>query len=763
MTVTEVLELQEDQEESARILAAIKEQQDLESEIKDDEQQREFTGMSSSKKLKRLQDLVKKSQVFSAIIADTLLESTLNKKEEPRNEIKEPVTKKARRGRSATGKSHQFVPLGLSSESSLTKDKLEQASSSQKSDARGYSQPKMLKNCTLRDYQLSGMEWLITLYENGLNGILADEMGLGKTLQSIAMLAFLYEQGIKGPFLISCPLSTLSNWVDEIKRFAPSMPVLAYTGDKATRKSLRDEHFSRNEDLGIVVVSYEISILDSKYFNGVDWRFLIVDEGHRLKNADCMLIRQLKRIRTSNRLLLTGTPLQNNLRELWSLLNFILPDVFPDVQMFEQWFDFSSLQELKDDDGDDQFNELVNAEIQKSLISSLHTILKPFLLRRLKRDVVKGLPPKREYIIYGTLTDSQKMLYTAALKKELSHEISRFGFKEYLRANKIRFARGGDKSTVDSFLNSVLEGEETPTPRSLVPHWNKVKHEIDQKKTLNAIMQLRLVCDSPYLFYFPWEDETKVDAALVENSCKMTILNQLVPALIKKGHRVLIFTQFVKMLDLIHDWCATYMGYNVCRIDGSSSQEERQSEIHSFNNTDEGSESPQVFLLSTRAGGLGINLTAADSVVLFDSDWNPQVDLQAMDRVHRIGQTKPVVIYRLAVSNTVEEVLLARADSKRILEKLVIQMGQFRALTRLSSDQQKMSAGDKSSKQQLYEELDTLLRVKNFGGKHVQDNELSTEEMEELLDRNSAAYEPGRELSSKFSHITLFETVSSLE
>lgn len=771
------------------------------------EEQRTFNEMSKDKKLAKLTSLVEQSKVFSTIIAETLFQSTLDRKQVPVEEEQPP--KKKLRGRSKRGS--KFVAVEITDQAKETKQKLETH------DIR-IPQPSVLKNCDMRDYQLQGMNWLITLYENGLNGILADEMGLGKTLQSISLLLFLYEQGIKGPFLITCPLSTCSNWMNELKRFTPDIPCLSYIGAKDDRKVLREQLFSRNKRPVIVVSSYEIVIRDRNFLEKIDWKFLVVDEGHRLKNSNCLLIKELKKLKTSNRLLLTGTPLQNNLDELWSLLNFILPDIFHDIDLFQQWFDFSKLNNLKSDDNDEETNLIINTEIERNLVTNLHSILKPFLLRRLKRDVIKGLPPKREYIIYANLTQRQTELYKNALANNLKDTLLRQFFKEFLKVNHYKLGSDkvvtkfieeqikkskSDASTGTFIKNSApyLKSKKRSTrskrrvldlddeyelnkdllvsdddgdsdeddmdleieapPSELEKLWFQVKKEIEGKKLQNLMMQLRLICDSPYLFFFPWQDETKVDKTFIDNSGKLILLNQMLPKLIDQGHKVLIFSQFTRMLDLILDWC-DFNGLPTCRIDGSTDQLIRSEQIDTFNNDPEF----KVFLLSTRAGGLGLNLTSADTVILFDSDWNPQVDLQAMDRVHRIGQTKPVIIYRFATMNTIEQVLLTKLDSKRKLEKLVISMGKFETIF------SKNKSYDKNEPDNITEELGNLLLGNSIFGhsneqmQKIHNNVLSKLEMEEIFDRSLEAYQKSSDEinnNPKFNRIAIFETVSAME
>ncbi|QPG77360.1 hypothetical protein FOA43_004773 [Brettanomyces nanus] len=760
-----------DNEEEQRIMKLLKEQyqsdnagnEALQRELQD------FKGLSNSRRLKKLDELVKRSQLFSSIIADTLLESSLGVSE-PKDEHLDtqkvdshplPAQKKRK---TSVGKMRQLKITDMFGSSLPNKQIVKKkesvlaAATAETNSSHPIGQPKMVTGCRMKDYQITGMEWLITLYQNGLNGILADEMGLGKTLQSIAMLCFLYEQKITGPFLICCPLSTVSNWIQEFHRFAPDFKVVAYVGAKDKRAKLRRNFRS----VSVVVTSYEISIRDFKYLANREWKYLIVDEGHRLKNANCLLIRQLKRLRTSNRLLLTGTPLQNNLDELWSLLNFILPEIFHDIEMFQQWFDFTAFENLKDETGgetSENFNQIISLEIQKTLVKNLHTILKPFLLRRLKKDVIRGLPPKREYIIYSKLSAKQERFYKAVLSRNLSGILYKESFRDYLDVNGLR--SGVSSVHLDEYVDSQLHEDFPKREKALEESWNFVRKQVAAKKLQNVMMQLRLVCDSPYLFFFPWNDETKLSEELVANSCKLQILSQLVPRLIKHGHKLLIFSQFSNMLDIIQEYLTEFLHIDSSRIDGSTRQEDRESQIDSFN----GSKSMiDVFLLSTRAGGLGINLAAADTVIIFDSDWNPQVDLQAMDRVHRIGQTRPVVVYRLVCAHTIEEFLLAKADSKRRLERLVIQLGDFHTLLQNpSSSALTIKKTSTSSNDELLIGLKKFLSSRKVKTKDIKDNKLTEKELEQILDRSLEAYRKKvTGVDNTNSHVSLFETVSTM-
>jgi ATP-dependent DNA helicase len=657
-------------------------------------------------------------------------------------------------------------------------------------------QPKLVTGGTMRSYQLEGLEWMLSLYQNGINGILADEMGLGKTIQTISMLAHLWENNSFGPFLIAAPLSTTSNWVAEFEKWTPSIPVVLYHGDKKEREKLRKTRFKNpgTKDFPVVVTSYEICMNDRKFLTHFGWQFIIIDEGHRIKNLDCRLIRELQQFQSANRLLITGTPLQNNLVELWSLLHFLLPTVFDKLSTFESWFDFSGLKDKSN------FEQLLSEERQQYLVKSLHAVLKPFLLRRVKTDVEALMPKKREYVLYAPLTPMQRELYQAILdgtsrsyledkaverlsvglasragtplsihsnnnnlKRKAasgvstpnkSAKMSRAGTpasiastrsrgrakKNYEEVSDDEYFAGIDKQESTSEQEEQLdsEGEEE---RIRAATFEIAKRQLLQKKLGNPIMQLRLCCNSPYNFFNPFlkaevEDgetfasDIEPDETIVSTSGKMLLLDSLLPPLINNGHKVLIFSQFTTTLDLIGQYLSL-RSWPHARIDGSVAQTERQAQILSFN-ASKSKTGTNIFILSTRAGGQGINLAAADTVILFDSDWNPQQDLQAMDRAHRIGQTRNVIVYRFATRNTVEQKLLESAEAKRRLEKLVIRKGG-------------VQAGRGVEKEQEVEELQKLLR-RSDGERFDIEGEgegklFSEEELEILLDRSDEAYE----------------------
>ncbi|EDO15396.1 hypothetical protein Kpol_1063p6 [Vanderwaltozyma polyspora DSM 70294] len=744
----------------------------------EDDSDNEADAATVSLKLKKLDEFVKQSQVYSSIIADTLLERTQQRVAEEEERIHnvmeesadEPPKKKQKRrnildffkGGKETDKKEEVNP-------DLNKINTEEERISQ-------VQPNLLKNCTLKPYQLEGLNWLITLYENGLNGILADDMGLGKTIQSIALLAFIYEMDTKGPFLIAAPLSTVDNWISEFDRFAPDVPVLKYyhQGGPKERGKLMNKFFKKTNGTGVVITSYEIIIRDADQIMAKQWKFLIVDEGHRLKNINCKLIQELKRINTSNRLLLTGTPLQNNLSELWSLLNFILPDIFADFEIFNKWFDFKELN-LQSDSS--KLNKLINDELEKNLISNLHTILKPFLLRRLKKTVLADiLPPKREYLINCTMTSSQKKLYKRALSGQLKVTIFKELVKQFFTLNTKHIGHVSNKSIRD-FINYELSeeddneniSEEPETLQKMQKIYEEYMHaELKNKKLQNMMMQLRQIVDSTFLFYFPYlnPEEMTLDV-LLQTSGKLQTMQDLILPLVKKKHKVLVFSQFTNMLDLLEDWCELN-SLESFRIDGTIDSESRKEQIEQFNKP---GDKHNIFLLSTRAAGLGINLIAADTVVLFDSDWNPQVDLQAMDRCYRIGQIKPVVVYRLCCDNTVEHVILTRAANKRKLEKMVIQMGRFNTLKKLALNEgsflgQQFGNSNKVSNKDLVQELSQLLGsgessigFSSSDNKTTEnDGRLTKLEIKELTDRSNRVHKETDVV--KFPHIRLFETTS---
>eukprot|EP00834_Sanchytrium_tribonematis_P000163 NODE_4_length_77007_cov_1.156642.p3 type:complete len:842 gc:universal NODE_4_length_77007_cov_1.156642:15271-12746(-) len=460
---------------------------------------------------------------------------------------------------------------------------------------------------TLKDYQVHGLNWLVNLYNHQINGILADEMGLGKTIQSISLIGYLkYIKEIDGIHLVIAPKSTLDNWQKEFKKFS-DIDVFVLHGDKETRANLIENRL-KEENFDVCITSYEIVLREKSVFGKMPWHTLIIDEAHRIKNAESQLSTITRGFRAKFKLLLTGTPLQNNLKELWALLYFLMDDIFNDSEKFEQW--------------------VLNGEgNEDGKIQQLHKILRPFMLRRLKSDVEHSLPPKKRMNLYVKMVPMQKKWYRAILEKNIDA------------------------------VNGVVGSKK-------------------EKKTrlLNIVMQLRKCTNHPYLFQGaePGPPYT-TDIHLVENCAKMKLLDKLLLKFKANGQKVLVFSQMARMLDILEDYCL-WRQFQYCRIDGQTAHEDRIDAIDAFNDN---GEDKFVFLLTTRAGGLGINLTSANVVIMYDSDWNPQVDLQAEDRAHRIGQTKQVFVYKLVTENAIDEKILERAQQKLQLDKMVIQQGKL--------------------------------------------------------------------------------------
>ncbi|KAK6486794.1 chromodomain-helicase-DNA-binding protein 1-like [Huso huso] len=459
-----------------------------------------------------------------------------------------------------------------------------------------------LTGIKLRSYQLDGLNWLVQCFNNQHGCILGDEMGLGKTCQTISLLVYAVGSlNEKGPFLILSPLSVVSNWKEELERFAPNLSVVVCTGDKEERAELHRDLKNRS-DFHILLTTYEICIRDACFLKRFDWRVLVVDEAHRLKNQNSLLHKMLSEFSVGFTVLLTGTPVQNSLQELFSLLSFIEPQVFPEHE------------------AEGFVTSYRDVETQKERAAELHSLLQPFLLRRVKTDVAAELPRKSELVVYHGMSALQKKYYRAVLTKDL-------GAFDNERGSKARLS--------------------------------------------NILIQLRKCVDHPYLFDGVEPEPFEIGDHLIEASGKLHLLDTMLSFLHDRGHRVLLFSQMTRMLDVLQDYME-YRGYSYERLDGSVRGEERHLAIKNFSSKD-----VFVFLLSTKAGGVGMNLTAADTVIFVDSDFNPQNDLQAAARAHRIGQKRPVKIIRLIGRDTVEEIVYRRAMSKLKLTNAVIEGGQF--------------------------------------------------------------------------------------
>ncbi|XP_077404378.1 chromodomain-helicase-DNA-binding protein 4a isoform X2 [Vanacampus margaritifer] len=553
---------------------------------------------------------------------------------------------------------------------------------------------------TLHPYQLEGLNWLRFSWAQGTDTILADEMGLGKTVQTAVFLYSLYKEGhSKGPFLVSAPLSTIINWEREFEMWAPDMYVVTYVGDKDSRAVIRENEFSFEDNairggkkasrmkkdssikFHVLLTSYELITIDMAILGSIDWACLVVDEAHRLKNNQSKFFRVLNNYPLQHKLLLTGTPLQNNLEELFHLLNFLTPERFSNLEGF--------LEEFADIAKEDQ-------------IKKLHDMLGPHMLRRLKADVFKHMPSKTELILRVELSPQQKKYYKFILTRNFEA------------------------------LNTKGGG--------------------NQVSLLNVVMDLKKCCNHPFLFPGAAMEAPKLPngmydgSSLIKAAGKLMLLQKMMRKLKDGGHRVLIFSQMTKMLDLLEDFLENE-GYKYERIDGSITGGMRQEAIDRFNAP---GAQQFAFLLSTRAGGLGINLATADTVIIYDSDWNPHNDIQAFSRAHRIGQNKKVMIYRFVTKASVEERITQVAKKKMMLTHLVVRPG-------LGSKTGSMSK----------QELDDILK---FGTEELFKDEGEGENKEEdssvihyddkaidrLLDRNQDATDD-TELQSMNEYLSSFK------
>jgi len=537
----------------------------------------------------------------------------------------------------------------------------------------------------LHPYQLEGLNWLRYSWGQGIDTILADEMGLGKTIQTITFLYSLYKEGhCKGPFLVSVPLSTLINWEREFETWAPDFYVVSYVGDKDSRVTIRENEFSFDESRSgvrchkikgnvkfhVLLTSYELVSIDAPLLGSIEWAVLVVDEAHRLKSNQSKFFRLLAGYNIRNKLLLTGTPLQNNLEELFHLLNFLTPEKFNDLTVFQNEFaDISKEEQVK----------------------RLHEMLGPHMLRRLKADVLKNMPSKSEFIVRVELSPMQKKYYKYILTRNF----------EALNP------RGGGQ----------------------------------QVSLLNIMMDLKKCCNHPYLFpAAAQEAPTTISGsyeigALTRAAGKLVLLSKMLKKLQETNHRVLIFSQMTKMLDILEDYLEGE-GYKYERIDGSITGNQRQEAIDRFNAP---GAQQFVFLLSTRAGGLGINLATADTVIIYDSDWNPHNDIQAFSRAHRIGQANKVMIYRFVTRNSVEERVTQVAKRKMMLTHLVVRPGMGGKQTNFTK-----------------QELDDILRFgteelfKEEEGKEEEAIHYDDKAVEELLDRSKIGIEQKENWSNEY-------------
>ncbi|KAJ8942776.1 hypothetical protein NQ318_002936 [Aromia moschata] len=454
-------------------------------------------------------------------------------------------------------------------------------------------QASILVNGKLKEYQVKGLEWMVSLYNNNLNGILADEMGLGKTIQTIALITYLMEKKkLNGPYLIIVPLSTISNWMLEFEKWAPSVIVISYKGSPAIRRVIQSQ--MRAAKFNVLLTTYEYIIKDKSVLAKLPFKYMIIDEGHRMKNHHCKLT-------------------QNKLPELWALLNFLLPSIFKSCSTFEQWFNapFATTGEKVE----------LNEEETILIIRRLHKVLRPFLLRRLKKEVESQLPDKVEYIIKCDMSGLQKVLY------------------QHMQSKGVLLTDGSEKGT---------------------------KGKGGAKALMNTIVQLRKLCNHPFMFQNIEEkycDHVGIAGGVMSGpdtyraSGKFELLDRILPKLKLTNHRVLLFCQMTQLMTIMEDYL-NWRGFKYLRLDGTIKSEDRGDLLKKFNDK-------------------CLNLQTADTVIIFDSDWNPHQDLQAQDRAHRIGQQNEVRVLRLMTVNSVEERILAAAKYKLTMDEKVIQAGMF--------------------------------------------------------------------------------------
>ena len=563
---------------------------------------------------------------------------------------------------------------------------------------------------TLRPHQQEGLRWLSHMFHSGVNAILADEMvrrqlaclccmcaaltcallsppqGLGKTLQTICLFAHLkFDRKTSGPHLVVCPLSVLSSWVNEFKRWCPFLRVIRlHSSDEAERARLRREVVTDPETFDVAVTTYDMVVsanFGAALTSKLHWRCLVLDEGHKAKNEATQVAQALRKVAVNAQytLLLTGTPLQNNLHELWALLNLMHPDVFTDSAPFDDAF---------------RIGGKVHS-VDSQALSRAHVLLKPFCLRRTKSEVEVHLPPKVETRVMCPLSEAQTFWYRRLLLKDSAL---------LERVEKVVDGAGGEEKEQRTSQNG------------------------DWRRLQNLVMQLRMCCNHPFLFPGASPADLVNADELAAQSGKLKVLDRLLSRLKASGHRVVLFSQFTSMLDILGEFL-TLRGYAFARLDGSTNRVQRTVDIMQYNRP--GSDK-FVFLLSTKAGGLGVNLQSADTCILYDSDWNPQVDAQAMARVHRIGQTKPVAVFRLVTGGTVEERIVQRAEKKLYLDTMVHRGGAPAAAAAGPSDGDAPADGAATAEQTL--SSNELLATLKFGADALFRSDAGEEPTEEELD-----------------------------
>ncbi|KAK8161085.1 SNF2 family N-terminal domain-containing protein [Phyllosticta citrichinensis] len=538
----------------------------------------------------------------------------------------------------------------------------------------------------LKPHQMVGLSFLVHMHNNGMPCILGDEMGLGKTLQTLSLFQWIEEhQRTKDaenrPYLVVCPLTVLGTWVSEAKKWTPGLKVLSLHGDKAERQRLkrmaighdRKPGGNTEEEYKIIVTTYESFVIEQGWFKkAFAWRYVVVDEGHTLKNSKTQVAKNLQTISAEYRLMLTGTPLQNDLAELWSILHWLLPDVFSSKtsDLFRKSFN------------------LAKGSADLSVMNKSRRLLEVVMLRRLKSSpaVNLGLPPKTEVLLYVPLTPMQRAYYMQLI----THQGDIF-------LNEV-FAGTKEKEQGAAQELSAASPASSPSGPANETHIEKKKdNNSDFQRLMNLVMQLRKCCNHPYLLRNVEPDADQLSSHVIQSSGKFIVLEKLLRELILvRKKKILIFSGFTRMLDLTEDLMTMIGELKTLRIDGQCGRARRSLMVRLFQ--DPKSEY-SVMLISTRAGGLGVTLTAASEVIFLDQDWNPQVTLQAEARTHRIGQTKPVTIYKLCTQGTVEEQMMSRIEKKLYLSAKITES--MESLHTTDEPAQPMSEGPELGKTQL--------------------------------------------------------------
>ncbi|ODQ66735.1 hypothetical protein NADFUDRAFT_12025, partial [Nadsonia fulvescens var. elongata DSM 6958] len=515
----------------------------------------------------------------------------------------------------------------------------------------------------LKSYQQVGINWLNLLYNKGLSCILADEMGLGKTCQVISFLAHLKQMGKKGPHLVVVPSSTLENWLREFKKFCPSFVVEPYYGSMNERAEIRDALSQPDAEFDVIVTTYNLacgSKNDTGFLKSMKFNCCVYDEGHMLKNSESERYAKLMKLKANFRLLLTGTPLQNNLKELISLLAFILPNIFLECKD-----DLGAIFKHKAKTTDENSH---NPLLSEQRITKAKTMMTPFILRRKKEQVLKHLPAKSHKVVYCELSPEQKVIY----EKEL--EASRRTIEAREQGIKISAKEKNSSSNVlmtlrKAALHHLLfrtgynEAKLKKMARKIMQeevYQNANENYIFEDMEVMNDFELHRLCEQ-------FEDsigEYQLDESELMKSGKVDKLCQILPGMKKDGDRILIFSQFTLVLDILERVMST-LDISFLRLDGSTPVEVRQDMIDKYY------ENPEitVFLLSTKAGGFGINLACANKVIIYDLSFNPHDDKQAEDRAHRVGQTREVEVIRMITKDTIEENILALANTKLALDR----------------------------------------------------------------------------------------------